>query len=76
MKNETINFILICVAYFAIGLILAGNYVHDKSLKLTQDSVHRLILIELITEEKFNFLHDKVEALENHGSRRITYIRE
>ena len=75
MKNETINFILICVAYFSIGLILAGNYVHDKSLKLTQDSVERLIIIEMITKEQFNLLEDKVERLENHGSRRIANIR-
>lgn len=75
MKNETINFILICIAYFTIGLILAGNYIHDTSLKLTQDSVNRLILIELVTEEQFNILQDKVEALENYGSRRITHIR-
>lgn len=75
MKNETINFILICIAYFAIGLILAGNYVHDKSLKLTQDSVERLIIIEMITKEQYNLLEDKVERLENHGSRRIANIR-
>lgn len=75
MKNETINFILICISYFAIGLILAGNYVHDKSLKLTQDSVERLIIIEMITKEQFNLLEDKVERLENHGSRRIANIR-
>lgn len=75
MKNETINFILICISYFTIGLILAGNYVHDRSLKLTQDSVHRLILIELITEEQFNLLQDKVEALENYDSRRIANTR-
>jgi hypothetical protein len=55
---------------------LAGNYIHDTSLKLTQDSVNRLILIELITEEQFNLLQDKVEALENYGSRRITHIRQ
>lgn len=76
MKNDTINSILICIAYFTIGLILAGNYIHETSLKLTQDSVNRLILIELITEEQFNLLQDKVEALENYGSRRITHIRQ
>jgi hypothetical protein len=71
MKNETINLLLICVAYFAIGLLLAGNLVHDRTLKLTQDSVETLIKIEMITKEQFDLLEDKVERLENHGSRRI-----
>lgn len=71
MKNETINLLLICVAYFAIGLLFAGNFVHDRTLKLTQDSVETLIKIEMITKEQFDLLEDKVERLENHGSRRI-----
>lgn len=76
MKNETMNFILICVAYFSIGLILAGNYIHDKSLKLTQDSVQTLIKIELITEQQFNLLQQRVKDLENHDTRRIAIIRK
>lgn len=67
MKNETFNFILICIAYFALGLILAGNYIQDKTIKLTQDSVETLIKIEIITEKQFEILQDKVESLEkNH----------
>lgn len=73
MKNETINLILICIAYFAIGLMLATNYTHDKTLKLTQDSISRLVMIEMITKEQFKLLQDKVDRLENHGSRRITH---
>lgn len=75
MKNDTINLILIIIAYFAIGLLLAGNLIHDKTLKLTQDSVETLIKIEMITKEQFNILEDKVERLENHGSRRIANTR-
>ena len=76
MKNETINFILICVAYFSIGLILAGNYVQDKTLKITQDTLETLIKIEMVTEKHFSNLQDRVEELENDGSRRIANIRK
>ena len=69
MKKDTINFMLICLAYFAIGLILAGNYIQDKSLKLIQDSVNRLIMIEIITEEQFSILSDKVQQLERNNNR-------
>lgn len=71
MKNETINFVLISIAYFAIGLILAGNYVQDKTLKLTQDTVETLIKIEMITKEQFSLLEDKVERLQNNNLRKI-----
>jgi hypothetical protein len=71
MKNETINFFLIGIAYFAIGLILAGNYVQDKTLKLTQYTVEDLIKIEMITKEQFNLLEDKVERLQNNNLRKI-----
>ena len=76
MKNETINFILICVAYFSIGLILAGNYVQDKTLKITQDTLETLIKIEMITEKQFSNLQDRVKELEDVGSRRIANIRK
>lgn len=76
MRNENFNFCLICIAYFAIGLLLAGNYAHDKSLKLTQNSVDTLIKIEMITEQQFNLLYDRVKELENNESRRITHIGE
>ena len=71
MKNENINFVLIGIAYFAIGLILAGNYVQDKTLKLTQDTVETLIKIEVITKEQFSLLEDKVERLQNNNLRKI-----
>jgi hypothetical protein len=76
MKNETINFILICVAYFSIGLILAGNYVQDKTIKITQDTLETLIKIEMVTEKQFSNLQERVEELENDGSRRIANIRK
>lgn len=71
MKNETMNFVLIGIAYFAIGLILAGNYVQNKTLKLTQDTVETLIKIEMITKEQFSLLEDKVERLQNNNLRKI-----
>jgi hypothetical protein len=76
MKNETINFVLICVAYFSIGLILAGNYVQDKTIKITQDTLETLIKIEMVTEKQFNILQDRVKELEDDGSRRIANIRK
>jgi len=74
MRNENFNFCLICIAYFAIGLLLAVNYALDNSLKLTQNSVDTLIKIEMITEQQFNLLYDRVKELENNESRRITHI--
>lgn len=76
MKNETNNFILICISYFAIGSIFAGDYIRDKTLKSIQSSIHTLIKIEQITEQQFNLLYDKVQELENRDSRRITHIGE
>lgn len=76
MKNETINFILICVAYFSIGLILTGNYVQDKTIKITQDTLETLIKIEMVTEKQFSNLQDRVKELEDDGSRRIANIRK
>jgi len=76
MKNETINFILICIAYFSIGLIFAGNYVQDKTIKITQDTLETLIKIEMVTEKQFNILQDRVKELEDDGSRRIANIRK
>lgn len=73
--SENVNFYLICILYFTIGLIFAGNYYQDKALKLTQDSVDTLIKIEVITEQQFNLLQDKVEELEKSGSRRIANSR-
>lgn len=66
MKNDTINLILICIAYFSIGLLLAGNYIHDNTLKQTQKSLNRLIIVELITEQQFNLLHDRIKTLERN----------
>jgi len=64
MKNENLNFWLICILYLGIGFIFAGNYYQDKALKSTQQSVETLIKIELITEEQFNILQGKLNDLE------------
>jgi uncharacterized protein YoxC len=76
MRNDNINFILIGLAYFAIGLIFAGNYVQDKTIKITQDTLETLIKIEMVTEKQFNNLQDRVKELEDDGSRRIANIRK
>jgi hypothetical protein len=72
MKNETINFILICVAYFAIGLMLAGNYVQDKTIKITQDTLETLIKIEMVTEKQFSNLQDRVDRLDRMNNNRFS----
>ena len=75
MKNENFNFWLICIAYFIIGLIFAGHYYQDKTLKSTQNSIETLVRIEVITEQQFNLLEERIEALEDNDSKRIANTR-
>jgi hypothetical protein len=72
MKNENINFILICIAYFSIGLIFAGNYVQDKTIKITQDTLETLIKIEMVTSKQFNNLEDRVDRLDRMNNNRFS----
>lgn len=72
MKNDTINFVLIGLAYFAIGLIFAGNYVQDKTIKITQDTLETLIKIEMVTEKQFNNLQDRVDRLDRMNNNRFS----
>jgi hypothetical protein len=72
MKNETINFILICIVYFSIGLIFAGNYVQDKTIKITQDTLETLIKIEMVTSKQFNNLEDRVDRLDRINNNRFS----
>ena len=72
MKNENINFILICIAYFSIGLIFAGNYVQDKTVKITQDTLETLIKIEMVTSKQFNNLEDRVDRLDRMNNNRFS----
>jgi hypothetical protein len=72
MKNETINFILICIVYFSIGLIFAGNYVQDKTIKITQDTMETLIKIEMVTSKQFNNLEDRVDRLDRMNKNRFS----
>ena len=72
MKNETINFILICIAYFSIGLIFAGNYVQDKTVKITQDTLETLIKIEMVTAKQFSNLEDRVDRLDRMNNNRFS----
>jgi len=73
MKNKDAHLILILISYLAIGSILASNSVHDKTLKLTQDSIETLLKIEIITEKQFNNLQNRVEHLER-GERIIARV--
>ena len=72
MKNDNINFILIGLAYFAIGLMLASNYVQDKTIKITQDTLETLIKIEMVTEKQFRNLQDRVDRLDRMNNNRFS----
>lgn len=72
MKNETINFCLILIAYFSIGLFFSTVYVQNERLKVMNDSINRLIMIELISEEQFNLLHDEVKDLRKKSNSGLT----
>ena len=69
MKNESINFLLIMISYFTIGLLLSQTYIQNQRFKVMNDSINRLIMIEIITEEQFSILSDKVKQLERNNNR-------
>jgi|694.fasta_scaffold18882_22 hypothetical protein len=72
MKNESINFLLIIISYFAIGLLLSQNYFQNQRLDTMNDSITRLIKIEIITEEQFNLLYKEVQDLKKRSRRDLT----
>jgi hypothetical protein len=72
MRNDNINFILIGLAYFAIGLMLAGNYAQDKTIKITQDTLETLIKIEMVTSKQFTNLEDRVDRLDRMNNNRFS----
>ncbi len=72
MKNENINFLLILIVYFAIGLFFSTVYIQNERLKIINDSINRLIKIEIITEEQFNLLHDEVKDLQKKSRSGLT----
>ena len=72
MKNDTVNFLLIMIAYFSIGLLVSQAYVQNQRLKTMSDSINRLIMIELITEEQFDLLHEDVKDLQKRSRRDLT----
>jgi hypothetical protein len=72
MKNDNINFVLIGLAYFAMGLMLAGNYVQDKTIKITQDTLETLIKIEMVTSKQFTNLEDRVDRLDQMNNNRFS----
>ncbi len=72
MKNDTVNFLLIVISYFAIGLLLSQNYIQNQRLDTMNDSITRLIKIEIITEQQFNLLHEEVKDLRKRSRRDLT----
>jgi hypothetical protein len=72
MKNDTINFCLILIAYFSIGLFFSTVYVQNERLKVMNDSINRLIKIEIITEEQFNLLYEEVKDLRKRSRTSLT----
>ncbi len=72
MKNNNINFLLILISYFSIGLFFSSIYVQNQRLKTMNDSINRLTMIELLTEMEFNLLRDKVKELEKKSRANLT----
>lgn len=76
MKNNVINFLLIIVSYFSIGILSSQCYIQNSRLNLMNDSINRLIMIELITETEFNLLHEKVKSLEKKSKMGLVSSRQ
>lgn len=72
MKNDTINFCLILIAYFSIGLFFSTVYVQNQRIDTMNDSITRLIKIEIITEEQFNLLYEEVKDLRKKSRAGLT----
>ena len=72
MKNENVNFVLILIAYVSIGLFFSWFYVQNNRLNTMNDSINRLIKIEIITEQQFNLLHDEVKDLRKRSRGNLT----
>jgi uncharacterized membrane protein YobD (UPF0266 family) len=72
MRNDNINFLLILISYFSIGLFFSSVYVQNERLKTMNDSINRLTMIELLTEMEFNLLRDKVKELEKKSRANLT----
>ena len=69
MKSDRTHLILFFCLFLCVGLILWSEQFNDKRLDLMDDSIKRLTMIELITEQQFNLLTDKVERLERMNGR-------
>lgn len=74
MKNENVNFVLILIAYVSIGLFFSWVYVQNSRLDTMNDSINRLIKIEIITEQQFNLLHDEVKDLRKRSRGDLTIV--
>ena len=67
MKNDKIHFVLICLAYFSIGLILSNMYVTHKRLVQHEQTLGRILLLQMITETQIKILGEQIKLLErNH----------
>jgi hypothetical protein len=49
--------------------MLWADHVAEKKMKLMNDSIRRLVMIEIITKQQFDLLTDKVEGLERMNGR-------
>ena len=69
MKNDLFYICMFFVCFFCVGTIMWTEYIFDKKLKTMNDSINRLIIIELITEQQFDLLNQKVLKLERVNQR-------
>ena len=55
--------------FFCFGAMLWTDHVAEKKMKLMNDSIRRLVMIEIISKQQFDLLTDKVERLERMNGR-------
>ena len=69
MKNDLFYTCVFFGLFFCVGTIIWTECIFDKKLKTMNDSINRLIIIELITEQQFDLLNQKVLKLERVNQR-------
>jgi hypothetical protein len=75
MKNDLFYTCIFFCLFFCVGTIIWTECIFDKKLKTMNDSINRLIMIELITEQQFELLNQKVLRLERfHQNRTNKFI--
>lgn len=79
MKNENINFTLIILIYFVVGFLINQEFNQNIKLQkiegintkitIMKSSIDRLVLLELISEEQFNIIVERIKNLEKNQSK-------